>query len=56
VNQPSGNLLTLMTSCIGATLGGAALRPLGTPGVVLGSLMGGLVGWILAKRLLRRLF
>lgn len=54
--MPNPRLLNLMMSCIGGTLLGAAVRPLGTPMVILASLFGAMAGWVFSRWLIRKIF
>jgi hypothetical protein len=56
VSPPSGRLLAVLLVFIGGTVGGAALRPFGAGGIVVGALIGSLAGWMIARRVMRRLF
>ncbi len=54
--MPNARLLHLMMACVVGTILGAAAKPLGTPMVVLASLFGSVLGWVLSRLIVRKLF
>lgn len=56
MTQPSGKLLITMSVFVFGTLLGAAGKPFGIPGIILGSAVGSVVGWVAGKWLMARIF
>jgi len=56
MTQPSGKLLITLSVFIFGTLLGAAGKGLGTPGIIIGSLVGSVVGWYAGKWIMARIF
>lgn len=54
--MPNARLLHLLMAFIGGTVLGAAARPFGTPMVILGGLFGSMLGWVVSRMIVRKLF
>jgi hypothetical protein len=56
MTQPSGKLLVTLFVFIVGTVLGAAGRVFGTPGMIVGSLVGSVLGWVAGKWVIARIF
>ncbi len=56
MSQPGSKLLTTLLVFIGGTVLGAAGKPLGAVGIVVGSAVGSFAGWVGSRWVMRRMF